>query len=33
MSVDKAFREMIRNEIEVQLKPLRAGEALPWRLV
>jgi hypothetical protein len=24
MSVDKAFREMIRNEIEVQLKPLRA---------
>ncbi|CAM3259757.1 cell wall protein [Corallococcus sp. ZKHCc1 1396] len=23
MSVDKAFREMIRNEIEVQLKPLR----------
>ncbi len=24
MSVDKAFRDMIRNEIEVQLKPLRA---------
>ncbi len=24
MSVDKAFREMIRNEIEAQLKPLRA---------
>jgi hypothetical protein len=23
MSVDKAFRDMIRNEIEVQLKPLR----------
>jgi hypothetical protein len=23
MSVDKAFREMIRNEIELQLKPLR----------
>ncbi|MCY1041019.1 cell wall protein [Corallococcus sp. bb12-1] len=23
MSVDKAFREMIRNEIEAQLKPLR----------
>jgi hypothetical protein len=23
MSVDKAFREMIRNEIEVQIKPLR----------
>ena len=23
MSVDKAFREMVRNEIEVQLKPLR----------
>jgi len=25
MSVDKAFREMISNEIEVQLKPLRAA--------
>lgn len=24
MSVDKAFREMIRNEIEAQLKPIRA---------
>jgi hypothetical protein len=24
MSVDKAFRDMIRDEIEVQLKPLRA---------
>ncbi|MBN1208262.1 MAG: cell wall protein [Myxococcaceae bacterium] len=24
MSVDKAFREMIRHEIELQLKPLRA---------
>lgn len=24
MSVDKAFREMIRNEIEVHIKPLRA---------
>ena len=23
MSVDKAFREMVRNEIESQLKPLR----------
>ncbi|MFE8603734.1 cell wall protein [Archangium violaceum] len=23
MSVDKAFREMVRNEIELQLKPLR----------
>jgi hypothetical protein len=23
MSVDKAFREMVRNEIEAQLKPLR----------
>lgn len=23
MSVDKAFRDMIRNEIEIQLKPLR----------
>ncbi|MFP2909571.1 cell wall protein, partial [Pyxidicoccus sp. 3LFB2] len=23
MSVDKAFRDMIRNEIDAQLKPLR----------